>query len=63
MSAAGENKFQTDDALSAKTRYRDLVVRIWPYIAKYKGFLILLGLIGTPTSRFPLSLEFPTTTY
>jgi ATP-binding cassette, subfamily B, multidrug efflux pump len=31
-----ENNFQTEDSLSARTRYRDLVVRIWPYMSRYK---------------------------
>ncbi len=37
-----ENQFQSEDALSAKTRYRDLVVRIWPYVRRHR--LLFAGL-------------------
>src|SRR4051812_42794437 len=43
--AGDEKKFQTEDTLSAKTRYKDLVVRIWPYVVNYKGLLALVVVI------------------
>lgn len=40
-----ENTFQIEDAVSEKTRYRDLVIRIWPFAAKYKWLLAVVLLI------------------
>src|SRR4051812_42208817 len=37
-----ENIFHQEDVLSGKTRYRDLIVRTWPFVAKHRGLLILL---------------------
>jgi ATP-binding cassette subfamily B multidrug efflux pump len=34
-----------EDALSAKTKYSDLVFRTWPYLKKYSGLLILLVIL------------------
>jgi ATP-binding cassette, subfamily B, multidrug efflux pump len=37
-----KDKFQSEDTLSANTRYNDLIRRVWPYISKYKFLLILV---------------------
>ena len=34
-----DNKFHSEDTLSERTRYKDLIVRIWPYVSRYKGLL------------------------
>ncbi|MDZ4677561.1 MAG: ABC transporter ATP-binding protein [Oligoflexia bacterium] len=41
-----QNSGMQEDVLSARTRYKDLVVRIWPYIAEYKWHLLFVtGLV------------------
>ena len=42
---AEEKIFHQEDVLSAKTKYRDLMVRTWPYVAKYRGLLSLLVIL------------------
>ena len=37
--------FQSEDTLSAKTRYVDLIRRVWPYISRYKSLLLLVTLL------------------
>jgi len=37
--------FQSEDTLSAKTQYTDLIRRVWPYISRYKGLLVLVTIL------------------
>jgi hypothetical protein len=37
-----QNLFQQEDVLSNRTRYKDLLTRTWPYVAKQKKILTLV---------------------